>query len=431
MLNGIPVFLFEEVDVKNIERVEDNDVILGYVTCTVANPLVPTKNNTIYSLELWTYLLNSPEFKRKLERGLYMGNLDHPEKVKQKAMDASHTLVSLWIQDGMIWAKFKIFADEKGKKLWILLRGGVKLGMSLRASGDDRKVDRHDYIIPETFKLEGFDFVGDESAPGAMFQHFEETVGNYYDEVKPLFESIQEDRLMKDRFNFQPYYESVKKIIGEKDMSKKRTIKKENVKMEEVKVETPKIEENKMESPYWQDWENLTDEQQAEFKGGFEDYVASRKEKHIEEETVKPKIDPKKFLESIELINAKKLIESLKIQLGDTKKLLEDRNTELTTLKTENGKLTASVKLFEQNTKLLEDSNRKLKKDYMESADKSGNLNDRVKILEEELNAKKNEPRRDLTEEVIVSISKKSSGEDTAHQFDFVKNSIKKHLKNR
>lgn len=152
----------------------DNPNILGRVWVVASKCDEATFNNTVYSRDLWVTLFKSKDFVDRMKRKLILGNLDHPEKPKQKAKDATHTAIEVDIRGSEVWVKFEILNTPDGRILWTLLGAGVVLGVSSRSTGTDEERGGKIYLQSDTFKLMGWDFVVDESAFGSMFKEFTE-----------------------------------------------------------------------------------------------------------------------------------------------------------------------------------------------------------------------------------------------------------------
>jgi hypothetical protein len=239
----------------------DNPAILGRVKCIASKADEPTFNNTVYSRDLWETVLKSKEFNDRMKRKLVMGNLDHPEKPKQKAKDATHAAVKVWIEGNEVWAEFEIFDTPDGRILFTLLRAGVILGVSSRSTGTDEEKGGKIYLIPSTFKLIGWDFVVDESAFGAMFKEFAEEkkeeivkvineekgkAKNKYivDMIEASEKKIEEDKKILDTVKSYDETISEYRVAQVKSYEETRALQEEKVHLEEkiTSMEKEKIQ---------------------------------------------------------------------------------------------------------------------------------------------------------------------------------------------
>lgn len=137
-----------------------------------------SQNNRYYSEKLWMKAVT--ESSPAMESGFMLGTIGHDQELDDKALregKGSHRITKLWIPENekkingnkMGFGEALILNTSSGRELNGYLRGGVKLGISSRAFGKYRgKKEGADIIDPDTFRLEGFDFVRLGGVKGAV-----------------------------------------------------------------------------------------------------------------------------------------------------------------------------------------------------------------------------------------------------------------------
>lgn len=169
------------------ESAEDESVVDGVnILGRAVGPFFmvgESRNKRFYSDELWNKAIN--ENTDRMKDGTIIGTIGHTQKLDDQALlegKASHRVSRLWLgEDGKTgMGEVLIFNTSAGRELNALLRGGMKLSISSRAAGEykGRSPTGSQIIDPDSFMLEGFDFVQTPGVPGAvpvLVEHLDDT----------------------------------------------------------------------------------------------------------------------------------------------------------------------------------------------------------------------------------------------------------------
>lgn len=128
-------------------------------------------NNRVYPKELFDRCLNEESWKTRISENSVVGMLEHPEDGQNRLTGPiSHIVTKAYDKgNGEIWGECTILNTPDGRKVGALLEAGVPVGISSRGEGEveecmNEGVQR---VIPESFTLVSWDFVSDNSVPGA------------------------------------------------------------------------------------------------------------------------------------------------------------------------------------------------------------------------------------------------------------------------
>jgi hypothetical protein len=164
-----------------------------------------SRNKRYYSKNLWDKVIN--ENSSRLSSGDCIGTVGHDQPIDDQAFlngKISHKITKLWIdENGIGMGEIQVLATSAGKELNALLRGGIRIPVSSRASGEYRGTTSSGAkIIDEnSFSLQGFDFVRLPGIPSAVPLLVESESSNEnnlkdtYNMSQDLLESITRDKL--------------------------------------------------------------------------------------------------------------------------------------------------------------------------------------------------------------------------------------------
>lgn len=129
-----------------------------------------SRNRKFYSKKLWENAISKNQVSMA-ERSV-LGSIGHDVKLDDQALReglVSHIVTKLWIDEvakvGM--GEILILGTKVGRELNTLLRSKIKLAVSSRASGEvsGRTSGGGEIVNPDTYVLEGFDFVRTPGVP--------------------------------------------------------------------------------------------------------------------------------------------------------------------------------------------------------------------------------------------------------------------------
>lgn len=136
--------------------------ILGRLVGTIADFTNPTRNQRLYSEELWDKAFDSPIMKEKIENRCCLGELGHPTDRSETDIEK----VAICLAEvpkknkGVLQGVFDILDTPNGRILKTLCDYGCKIGVSSRGEGDTYvDFDGQESVDPDTYVLETWDAV--------------------------------------------------------------------------------------------------------------------------------------------------------------------------------------------------------------------------------------------------------------------------------
>jgi hypothetical protein len=127
-------------------------------------------NGRIYPKELFDRCLNEESWKSRLQDNSIIGLVEHPEDgITKLTGPVSHVVTKAWDnKDGTIIGECIVLNTPDGQKMGALFEAGVPVGISSRGEGEVEAMDEATQrVIPDSFSLITWDFVADNSVPGA------------------------------------------------------------------------------------------------------------------------------------------------------------------------------------------------------------------------------------------------------------------------
>jgi len=137
-----------------------------------------------------------------------LGELDHPEDLKINLDRVCHMITDMWMDGPNGFGKLKILPTPMGQLVDVMLRSGVKLGVSSRGSGNVNESSGH----VSDFEIVTVDIVAQPSAPNAYPKVVYEGIMNMrhghkiIEVAKDACADVKVQKYLK---------ESVKRIIGD------------------------------------------------------------------------------------------------------------------------------------------------------------------------------------------------------------------------
>ena len=124
------------------------------------------RNKRFYQSEVWNRQLSKADIKTKISERRMLGTISHEQPINDQAIlegKVSHTISKLEIREGKQgYGEALILNTPAGQILNTLARAGVKLFTSSRANGTYKgEIQGAPAVNPDTYQLEGFDFVLD------------------------------------------------------------------------------------------------------------------------------------------------------------------------------------------------------------------------------------------------------------------------------
>jgi uncharacterized coiled-coil protein SlyX len=193
---------------SKLNRIEDSDYVFEGVFTEFG---IENSNGRIY--EEKEYLPHLDYLRKKIEKNMLVGELDHPEKFDVSYSKASHIIEKLEYNKDkrQIVGRIRLLNTTKGKDAKALVDGGVQLSISSRAAGkvDENKKVKLNHIftydlvnepgfpnanllrvtenfnLPENSNVQIYEFISDK--------YYEEGNQKALEEIPSMEDSIVED----------------------------------------------------------------------------------------------------------------------------------------------------------------------------------------------------------------------------------------------
>lgn len=148
-------------------------------------------NGRIYPSALWERVLQEDRVKNMIESRRMLGCVEHPSSGQTHLSNVSHIITGLQRKGNEIIGEAEILNTPSGLIIQELLRRKVPVGISSRGKGTSSLRNGAEYVNPDDFILESFDFVYKPSTPEA-FPQLQESVleGTTFDRNTPMSAKI-------------------------------------------------------------------------------------------------------------------------------------------------------------------------------------------------------------------------------------------------
>ena len=130
---------------------------------------VVNSNGRKYGKDLFENVLNESSTQEAFKRKSMLGLLEHPaDGLTKLDRSPSHVILNAWDNgDGKILGEALILNTTSGKELAAIFSAGCSVGISSRGDGELINENGVYVVDPKTYKLITWDFVYDNSVPGA------------------------------------------------------------------------------------------------------------------------------------------------------------------------------------------------------------------------------------------------------------------------
>jgi hypothetical protein len=183
---------------------------------------VANANDRVYPKALFDKVLKDPHVLESLKTRSMLGLLEHPEDgMTRLDRVPSHVITEIKDNgDGTIVGEALILDTSTGRDLAGIFSGGCSVGISSRGDGETDMVEGHQRVNPDTYKLITWDFVYDNSVPGARPLPVQESVNSVVKENTTV--TLSEKDYKKD----PEYQKLLSDIQQSKDNNKKKEYRK-------------------------------------------------------------------------------------------------------------------------------------------------------------------------------------------------------------
>ena len=147
---------------SNPSQTADGQYILGVAVGPTFFPDTVSGNGIFYSKQEWENAISDSKFQQRLKDNLVFGTIGHDINLTDTEIrqgQLSHIVSDVWIENDIGYAKYLILNTQPGRVLNLLLRAESKLSTSTRANGI--LINAGDRMEARELVLERIDFVID------------------------------------------------------------------------------------------------------------------------------------------------------------------------------------------------------------------------------------------------------------------------------
>ena len=135
-------------------------------------------------------------YQKLIKERRALGELDHPEESVINLRNASHRVISCWMEGNKVMGKIQVLDTPSGKILKSLVEGNCAIGISSRGMGSVTEINGQT-IVEDDFQLICFDVVSEPSTPGAFMmkeaKNYKNEVFTKYDRINRLLNEVLDD----------------------------------------------------------------------------------------------------------------------------------------------------------------------------------------------------------------------------------------------
>lgn len=347
------------IDNVLLESANKRPGCLGQLKGPIADWKSPTRNNHLYSGELWKRVFNLDWVKEAISTKTLYGEADHPgDRLEPSLVKAAVVLTDYNIDEAnkTITGTFDILDTPCGRILKTLAEYGSKLGVSSRGRGALKHKGSTNEVDPDAYIFGGFDVVALPAVKAARQDYVNESV-----DFKSISESLEsqidncndlsELRIMKGILDESGLVEVTHKAITKINQLTESTYQSSQKTQDSPKVDNAIVE-------------GLTADLQK----------AYNKIKVLEENSVSVAIENEEALDTVRLLNDTlkenasyvEVIRNLKDQLSTKEEELSNSNKLIREFKISKIKIrglnTQNEEMTKQQAKELDDMNKQLDK---------------------------------------------------------------------
>tara|TARA_R110000824_G_scaffold87554_2_gene215811 strand:- start:423 stop:1031 length:609 start_codon:yes stop_codon:yes gene_type:complete len=124
-------------------------------------------NKRIYPKKLLEREINN--LRPMLKERRLVGELDHPKDEIVHLINASHVITDLCMENNQVIGELEVLDTPAGKVLQELVKAGVQVGISSRATGSLEPMPNEAcYLVGDSLRMITWDMVSDPSCQGAF-----------------------------------------------------------------------------------------------------------------------------------------------------------------------------------------------------------------------------------------------------------------------
>ena len=375
--------------------------ILGRLVGIIASFKTPTRNNRLYTEELWDNVFNDPIMKEKIATRSCFGELGHPTEARETDMEKIAICLAeepKKCADGTLKGVFDILDTPNGRILKTLCDYGCKIGVSSRGNGDvTEDWSGNEIVDPKTYQCDCWDAV--------IIPALKEARTTY------VTESLEQDNKLKNALN-----ESLNKASPAEKKVMEETLKQLNIDYidkalnEEVNTRSKSVKNRKVSSKATtagnagveeaikslQESVKLTQSLQAQVKALQEKLsVCNAKETRLMESLQQMKRENQSLKNDLESVNSR--ADELETQLDEKSQLVESQNKQIRVLTKRCDVQSRSQKSINESMSQNKDEVHRLNEQLNTSRKTINDLKESLEVAKQDTVIKDKEMSRKLT----------------------------------
>ena len=309
---------------------------MGRLVGIIASFKTPTRNNRLYTEELWDNVFNDPIMKEKIATRSCFGELGHPTEARETDMEKIAICLAeepKKCADGTLKGVFDILDTPNGRILKTLCDYGCKIGVSSRGNGDvTEDWSGNEIVDPKTYQCDCWDAVIIPALKEARTTYVTESLEQDNKLKTALNESLNkaspaEKKVMEETLK-QLNIDYIDKALNEEVNTRSKSVKNKKVNSKATTAGNAGVEEA---IKSLQESVKLTQSLQAQVKALQEKLsVCNAKETRLMESLQQMKRENQSLKNDLESVNSK--ADELEIQLDKKSQLVESQNKQIRVL---------------------------------------------------------------------------------------------------
>lgn len=172
-------------------------VTIPCITGQVGQVDVVSQNGYRYKSNFWDKVLSDPATLQAINNREMLGTIEHPSDdeayLKTPYEQASHVVISAWVDNHNPFATLGLLNNEKGNAVKALIDIGHKPGVSTRGLGSFEKDSLSQYVSDNAYILLGWDLVRNPNFDKLCMEPVSDSITH-----SPLFKELCEQHQLKD-----------------------------------------------------------------------------------------------------------------------------------------------------------------------------------------------------------------------------------------
>lgn len=374
--------------------------ILGRLVGIIASFKTPTRNNRLYTEELWDNVFNDPIMKEKIATRSCFGELGHPTEARETDMEKIAICLAeepKKCADGTLKGVFDILDTPNGRILKTLCDYGCKIGVSSRGNGDvTEDWSGNEIVDPKTYQCDCWDAVIIPALKEARTTYVTESLEQDNKLKTALNESLNkaspaEKKVMEETLK-QLNIDYIDKALNE-EANTRKSVRNRKVSSKATTAGNAGVEEA---IKSLQESVKLTQSLQAQVKALQEKLsVCNAKETRLMESLQQMKRENQSLKNDLESVNSR--ADELETQLDEKSQLVESQNKQIRVLTKRCDVQSRSQKSINESMSQNKDEVHRLNEQLNTSRKTINDLKESLEVAKQDTVIKDKEMSRKLT----------------------------------